>query len=80
MGVTATSVRAAMMALGRLTLVVGGLAAVSFGVEAMMRRFDEAPPSVTKLSNALVDLAVKGKAGGELTRPSVRTWTSSGRR
>ncbi|MFW3477189.1 phage tail tape measure protein, partial [Streptomyces microflavus] len=68
MGVTATSVRAAMMALGRLTLVVGGLAAVSFGVEAMMRRFDEAPPSVTKLSNALVDLAVKGKAGGELTK------------
>jgi TP901 family phage tail tape measure protein len=68
MGVTATTVRAAMMALGRLTLVVGGLAAVSFGVETLMKQFDEAPPNVTKLTNALVDLAVKGKAGGELTK------------
>ncbi|MFD9603324.1 phage tail tape measure protein [Streptomyces sp. NPDC059970] len=68
MGVTATTVRTAMMALGRLTLVVGGLAAVSFGVEALMKKFDEAPPNVTKLTNSLVDLALKGKAGGELTK------------
>ncbi|MFB6873767.1 phage tail tape measure protein [Streptomyces sp. NPDC056323] len=68
MGVTATTVRTAMMALGRLTLVVGGLAAVSFGVETLMKQFDEAPPNVTKLTNSLVDLALKGKAGGELTK------------
>ena len=68
MGVTATTVRGAMMALGRMTLVVAGLAAVSYGVEAMMKRFDEAPPNVTKLTNSLVDLALKGKAGGELTK------------
>ena len=68
MGVTATTVRAAMMALGRMTLVVAGLAAVSYGVETMMKQFDEAPPNVTKLTNSLVDLALKGKAGGELTK------------
>ncbi|MFI5769658.1 phage tail tape measure protein [Streptomyces sp. NPDC051658] len=68
MGVTATTVRTAMMALGRLTLVVGGLAAVSFGVEALIKNFDDAPPNVTKLTNSLVDLALKGKASGELTK------------
>ncbi|MFF4246216.1 phage tail tape measure protein [Streptomyces sp. NPDC001822] len=68
MGVTATTVRSAMMMLGRMTLVVAGLAAVSYGVETMMKQFDEAPPNVTKLTNSLVDLALKGKAGGELTK------------
>ncbi|MFD6421030.1 phage tail tape measure protein [Streptomyces sp. NPDC060198] len=68
MGVTAQTVRAAMMSLGRLTLVIGGMAAVSYGVRAMVRAFDEAPPNVTKLTNSLVNLALQGKASGELTR------------
>ncbi|MBB4985039.1 phage tail tape measure protein [Streptomyces nymphaeiformis] len=68
LGVTAARVRTAMLALGRLSLVVMGIAAVSYGVNKLTEGLREAPPNATRLSNALVDLAQKGKAAGELTK------------
>ncbi|MGW3330294.1 phage tail tape measure protein [Streptomyces rubiginosohelvolus] len=68
MGVTAATVRSAMLGLGRLTVVVATLTAIGLGVSSIARQFDEAPANVTKLTNALVDLGQKGKASGELTR------------
>ncbi|MFB6977683.1 phage tail tape measure protein [Streptomyces scopuliridis] len=68
LGVTAARVRASMMMLGRMGLVVGGIAAVSWGVGKLTQNLRDAPPNVTKMSNALVDLALKGKAAGELSK------------
>ncbi|MFG3488560.1 phage tail tape measure protein [Streptomyces sp. NPDC047972] len=68
LGVTAARVRTAMLALGRLSLVVMGIAAVSYGVNKLTEGLREAPPNATRLSNSLVDLAQKGKAAGELTK------------
>lgn len=68
LGVTAARVRASMMMLSRLGLVVTAIAGVSWGVSKLMDQFKEAPPNVTKMANALVDFAQKGKAAGELSR------------
>lgn len=66
MGLTAARARAAMMMLGKIGLVVGALAAVQWGVDALGRKLLDAPPNVTRLTNSLVDLAVRGKAAGEV--------------
>lgn len=68
MGVTAARVRGIMMGVGRMGLVVAGLAAVSWGVEKLVSQFDEAPPNVTKMANSLMNFARTGKAAGELTK------------
>jgi TP901 family phage tail tape measure protein len=68
LGITAARTRTAMMGLGRLTLVVAGLAAVSYGVKALEREFRGAPPNVTKMGNALLTFGKTGKAAGELTK------------
>ncbi|MEH0445421.1 phage tail tape measure protein [Streptomyces sp. B21-102] len=68
MGVTAARVRAVMLGLGRLTLVVAGLEAVSWATEKLNSLFADAPPNVTKMTNSLVGLAKNGKAAGELTK------------
>ncbi|MGW6603331.1 phage tail tape measure protein [Streptomyces sp. NPDC055036] len=68
LGLTAARTRAAMSMLGRLGLVVGAIAAVSYGIKELVRQFDQAPPSVTKMTNSMVNLAQKGKAAGELTK------------
>ncbi len=68
MGVTATTARTAMLGLGRLSIVVAGLAAMSWGTEKLVSQFDDAPPSVTKMGNALMNFARTGKAAGELTK------------
>lgn len=68
LGVTAARVRASMMMLGRMGVVVAGLAAISWGVGKLMDQFKDAPPNVTKMANAMVDLAQKGKASGEMSR------------
>ncbi|MEV5592242.1 phage tail tape measure protein [Streptomyces sp. NPDC052496] len=66
MGLTAARARAAMMMLGKVGLVVGALAAVKVGVDSLGRKLLDAPPNVTRLTNSLVDLAVRGKAAGEV--------------
>ncbi|MFE3386374.1 phage tail tape measure protein [Streptomyces anulatus] len=68
MGVTAATVRSAMLGLGRLTIVVGALTAIGVGVSSIAKQFDAAPANVTKLTNALVDFSQKGKTSGELAR------------
>ncbi|WP_416976723.1 phage tail tape measure protein [Streptomyces sp. T028] len=68
MGVTAATVRAQMMTLGRLGLVLGTLSAVEWAVNKLVDQFDEAPPNVTKMTNAMVDFAKRGKVSGELAR------------
>ncbi|WP_432136836.1 phage tail tape measure protein [Streptomyces sp. bgisy154] len=66
MGLTAQRVRGMMMGLGRLGLVIGGLAAISWGVEKLTKQFQEAPPNITQMTNAMVDFARKGQASGVL--------------
>lgn len=68
LGVTAEATRTKVMALGRLGLVVGGLAAVSWGVEQLVKKLDPAPANITKLTASLVDMASGGKAAGEVAR------------
>ncbi|GAA2509911.1 hypothetical protein GCM10010406_52920 [Streptomyces thermolineatus] len=68
LGVTAATTRSAMMMLGRMTLVVGGLALVGAGIDSLMDKFKDAPPSVSKLTNSLMELGAKGKASGELAK------------
>ena len=68
LGITAARTRTLMMGLGRLSLVVAGIEAVSWGTEKLMSQFDKAPPNVTKLQNSLLNFAKTGKAAGELTK------------
>ncbi|WP_327378016.1 phage tail tape measure protein [Streptomyces sp. NBC_01216] len=68
LGVTAASTRAALMTLGRLGLVVGSIMAVGWAIDTVADRFRAAPADVTKMTNAVVDFAQKGKVAGELTR------------
>ncbi|MEU9415153.1 phage tail tape measure protein [Streptomyces sp. NPDC048272] len=68
LGLTAARTRAFMMGLGRLSVVVSAIAAMSMGVSWLTDRFRDAPPNVTRLTNALVDFAMKGKATGELSK------------
>ena len=68
MGVTAARARTTMLGLGRLSIVVAGLAAVSYGTKALDEALAGPPPNVTKMSNALVSLGKTGKASGELTK------------
>ncbi|GAA5033198.1 phage tail tape measure protein [Streptomyces siamensis] len=68
MGVTAARTRFALMSMARLGVVVAGLSAVTWGVDKLMSRFDEAPPNVTKMANSMLNFAKTGKAAGELTK------------
>ncbi|MFF5186469.1 phage tail tape measure protein [Streptomyces sp. NPDC000345] len=68
MGVTAARVRYAMMSMARLGLVIGALEAVTWGVDKLVSAFDDAPPNVTRMGNALLNFAKNGKAAGELTK------------
>lgn len=68
LGITATTVRAQLLTLGKLGLTLGVLIALGWGIDKVSRQFREAPPNVTKMTNALVDFAQRGKAAGELTR------------
>lgn len=68
LGVTAARARAAMMGLGRLSVVVTTVAAMAWGVSELTQRFRDAPPDITKMTNALVNFAAKGKATGELSK------------
>lgn len=68
LGVTAARVRTAMLGLGGLSIVVATVAAISWGVEKLTERFRDAPPNINKLTDALVDFALKGKATGELSK------------
>lgn len=68
LGLTAARTRAAMMMVGRLGLVVAGVAAMTWGIGKLAEQFEKAPPNVTKLANAMVDFAQKGKMGGEIAK------------
>lgn len=68
LGLTATRVRGALMMLGRLGLVVAMLAAVNYTTDKLMSTFDDAPTSISKLKNSLLDFAKTGKATGEASK------------
>lgn len=68
MGITAARTRTAMMRLGQIGAVVAGLELVSYAAHQITDQFKDAPPSVSKMANSLVDLAQKGKTGGEAAR------------
>ncbi|MFD7609723.1 phage tail tape measure protein [Streptomyces sp. NPDC059828] len=68
MGVTAARTRAAMMGLGRMSIVLVGMAAMTWSVDKLTAGLQKAPPSAAKLAEALVDLAQKGKVAGELSK------------
>ncbi|NEB92453.1 phage tail tape measure protein [Streptomyces bauhiniae] len=68
LGVTGARVRTILMGLGRLGNVVAGLAVLSMAASALSDEFKDAPPNVSKMSNALVDLALKSQVAGELSK------------
>lgn len=68
LGITAQVVRAKLLLLGKLGLTIGVLAALSWGIDKLVGKFTDAPPSVTKLTNSLVTFAQKGKIAGEAAR------------
>ncbi|MFD8949468.1 phage tail tape measure protein [Streptomyces xanthophaeus] len=68
LGVTAVRVRTAMLAFGTLSVAIAGIAAISWGVEKLTERFRQAPPDIAKMTNAMTDFAMKGKATGELSK------------
>jgi TP901 family phage tail tape measure protein len=68
MGITAARTRTAMLRLGQIGAVVAGLELVSYAAHQITDQFKDAPPSVSKMANSLVDLAKSGKAGGEAAR------------
>ncbi|WP_416978666.1 phage tail tape measure protein [Streptomyces sp. T028] len=68
MGITATVVRAQMMTLGKMGLVLGAFAAITYGISKLADQFTAAPPSVKKMTEALADLGKTGKVSGELTK------------
>ncbi|MFJ8027460.1 phage tail tape measure protein [Streptomyces sp. NPDC096311] len=68
MGITAARTRTAMMRLGQIGAVVAGLELVSYAAHQITDQFKDAPPSVSKMANSLVDLGKSGKVGGEAAR------------
>ncbi|MEU8528514.1 phage tail tape measure protein [Streptomyces sp. NPDC048629] len=66
LGITATRTRGMLMTLGRASVIVAGLMAISYAAEQVRAAFADAPPSVAKLGSAMVDFAQKGKVSGEL--------------
>lgn len=68
MGLTAARTRTALGVLGKTTVVIGGLIAISYAVQKVRDQFKDAPPDVAKLTNSMVDFAQKGKASGELAK------------
>ncbi|MET8982143.1 phage tail tape measure protein [Streptomyces sp. NPDC004539] len=65
MGMTAARTRAILGTLGRVGLVVASLELISYASEQVRKEFQDAPPSVSKMANSLVDLAKSGHVGGE---------------
>lgn len=68
LGVTAARTRVLLNGLGRAGVVVATLEAMSYGADALKRAFEDAPPNVSRLGNALFELGKNGKAAGELTK------------
>ena len=68
LGITAARTRVLMNGLGRLGIVVATLEAMSYGADKLKMAFEDAPPNVTKLGNALIGFARSGSAAGELSK------------
>lgn len=68
LGVTAARTRYALASMGRLTILTAALGAVGYGISKVVDQFQEAPPNITKMQNAMVDFARTGKVTGELAR------------
>lgn len=68
LGITAERARGYMGMLGRTSLVVAGLMAVSYASSKIRDELKDAPPSVAKMADSLVDLGRNGKASGELLK------------
>lgn len=65
LGVTAARTRAAMTMLGRASVIIAALTAISYGAQKVQDAFKDAPPSVSKMANALIELGRNGKVSGE---------------
>jgi hypothetical protein len=57
-----------MAMMGRATLVVAGLTAISYASAKLTDVLKDAPPDVAKLTNSLVDLAQGGHVSGEAAK------------
>lgn len=68
LGVTATGVKGALLALGRASVVLAFLASVAYAMDKLEQSLKPAPANVDKLTNSLLDLADTGKASGELSK------------
>ncbi|MGW1134553.1 phage tail tape measure protein [Streptomyces griseoluteus] len=68
LGITAARTRMMLTGLGRASVVLITLEAMSYGADKLKQAFEEAPPNVTKLGASLLEFAKTGKAAGELTK------------
>ncbi|MFB7781513.1 phage tail tape measure protein [Streptomyces vinaceus] len=68
LGITAGTVRTALVALSRATVVLAVLAAIFYAVEKLQNAMKPTPAAVDKLTNSLLELGNTGKATGELSR------------
>jgi TP901 family phage tail tape measure protein len=68
LGLTAARTRVLLAGLARAGVVLATLEAMSFGADKLKEAFEDAPPNVTQLGNALLAFGKTGKASGELTK------------
>jgi TP901 family phage tail tape measure protein len=68
LGLTAERTGALLGVMGRLTVVIGGLMALSYAGNKLSSIFEHAAPSVDKMTSSLVDLARTGTATGEAAK------------
>lgn len=65
LGLTAARTRTAMMGIGRMSVVLGVLAAMSWATSKLTAALKDAPPNVTKLTGSLLTLAKSSSATGD---------------
>lgn len=68
LGLTAQRTGTLLGVMGRLTVVIGALMALSYASDKISGSFRTAAPDVDKMTSALIDLASTGKATGEASK------------
>jgi TP901 family phage tail tape measure protein len=68
LGVTANTAKVALLGLGRATVVLAFLAAVSYAMDKLENAMKPAPANVNKLTASLLELVNTGKSTGELSK------------
>ncbi|NXY93498.1 phage tail tape measure protein [Streptomyces sp. BR123] len=65
LGVTAASVRGALLAVGRASVVIAVITGLAYAADRLSAAMRGAPPNVDKMTNSLLELAATGRITGE---------------